>query len=286
MIKHLMVNTRILFPFITGILILSLLHIPFASAAEDTPGLIAWQDWKTDLFDEAKKQQRFVILDLEAVWCHWCHVMDVETYSNPEVAELINKHYIAVRVDQDAHPDISNRYADYGWPATIVFAPDGTEIVKRRGYIPAINMISMLQSIIDDPSPGPSVVAQLEITPSSEMSLDAELRKKLTDILFDIYDAEYGGWGNIHKYIQGDAMEYTLLRAQRGDRLYSVMARKTLNAGANLVDPVWGGVYQYSDELDWRSPHYEKIMSTQTTNLRVYSLAYALWKKPEHLQVT
>ncbi len=284
MTKRLIANFRILIAFITCTLIFPLPPISFAGAADGTSGLISWQDWTPDLFDEAQKQQRFVILDLEAVWCHWCHVMDTETYSNPNIADLINKHYIAVRIDQDAHPDISNRYGDYGWPATIVFAPNGSEIVKRRGYIPAGNMVSMLQEIIDDPSPGPSIIAQPEVKPSPETSLDAEQRNQLTDMLFDVYDAEHGGWGTIHKFIQADAIEYALLQAQRGERLYSVIAKQTLSAGTNLVDPVWGGVYQYSDEVDWLSPHYEKIISTQATNLRAYSMAYALWKNPEYLK--
>ena len=104
-----------------------------ALAASDS-GLIKWEDWTDDLFAKAKREQRFVILDLEAVWCHWCHVMEETTYAEPKVAALINAKYIPVRVDQDANPDLSTRYGDWGWPATIIFAPDGTEIVKRRGY--------------------------------------------------------------------------------------------------------------------------------------------------------
>ena len=90
-----------------------------------------------------------MLLDLEAVWCHWCHVMDGITYLHPVVLRLLNQHYILVKVDQDSRPDISNRYQDYGWPATVVFAANGSEIVKRQGYIPPRPMASMLQAIID-----------------------------------------------------------------------------------------------------------------------------------------
>src|SRR4051794_10538022 len=83
---------------------------------------IAWQPWSDKLFETAKKENKLVILDLEAVWCHWCHVMDEQTYSDPEVKKLIGSNYIAVRVDQDSRPDLSNRYEDYGWPATIFFS--------------------------------------------------------------------------------------------------------------------------------------------------------------------
>jgi hypothetical protein len=86
-------------------------------------------------------------------------------YRDPKVIELIRSHYVAVLVDEDSRPDLSNRYEDYGWPATIVFGADRGEIVKRRGYIPPRPMASMLQAIIDDPTPGPSVVPEGDLTP-------------------------------------------------------------------------------------------------------------------------
>src|SRR5271167_1855725 len=102
-----------------------------ASAAEP----VQWTGWSNDLFARAKSENRFVILDLEAVWCHWCHVMEATTYADPKIGALIGQKYIAVRVDQDGSPDLSSRYGDWGWPATIIFAPDGTEIAKIRGYV-------------------------------------------------------------------------------------------------------------------------------------------------------
>jgi thioredoxin-related protein len=88
------------------------------------------------VFERAARENRFVLLDLEAVWCHWCHVMDEVTYSDPKVVELIESRYIPVRVDQDSRPDISRRYENYGWPTTVVFNAEGGEIVQRRGYLP------------------------------------------------------------------------------------------------------------------------------------------------------
>jgi len=134
-----------------------LLPLTRAQAEHDA---ITWQQWSDSVFAQAKREGRFVLLDLGTVWCHWCHVMEETTYQDPSVIELINKRYIAVRVDADGRPDLSNRYEDYGWPATIVFNADGGEIVKRRGYLPPLPMASMLQAIIDDPTPGPSVVIE------------------------------------------------------------------------------------------------------------------------------
>jgi len=260
----------------------TLLLLPgFVSAKQPE---IVWQSWSEDLFEKAQKENKFVILDLEAVWCHWCHVMEDVTYQNPMVIELINKKYIAVRVDQEADPALASRYEDYGWPATIVFAPDGSEIVTRSGYIDPIIMTSLLQAIIDDPSPGPSVFPKTIIKPSENAFLSTNQKKKIQNLFNEVYDKQYGGWSRLHKYIDADSMEYAISQASKGDKNLELQSRTTLDSGLNLFDPVWGGVYQYSDQSDWKSPHYEKIMSFQRDNLKIYSLAYAKWKDEKYLK--
>jgi hypothetical protein len=244
---------------------------------------LTWHPWSADIFSRAKTENRLVILDLEAVWCHWCHVMEKTTYRDPKVVALLKSNYLTVRVDQDANPDISNRYGDWGWPATIVFAPDGTEIVKRRGYIPPEQMESLLAAIIADPSPGPSVVAEPEIIPSTTPLLSKQQRDDLMTRSKNAFDAKHGGWGRIHKFIDAESMDWELLLAERGDDAAARRARQTFDAALNLIDREWGGIYQYSDELDWKSPHYEKIMSLQASGLRQYSAAYARWKDPKYL---
>ncbi len=266
-----------------SLLLLSVASTPVSIAATADSAGLHWQGWSNSLFQQAKAENKFVILDLEAIWCHWCHVMEETTYKNEAVVGLLEEFYITVRVDQDTNPDLLARYGDYGWPATIVFNADGGEIVKRRGYIPPIRMVSLLQAIIDDPSPGPSVRPQVEIIPSSEAALSQQQRDALEDKLYELYDADNGGWGFIHKFINANAMDYALQKARYGDRVYTLMAKQTLHAALDLIDPVWGGVYQYSDKLDWQSPHFEKIMSIQTQYLRIYSQAYLLWGKDKHL---
>ena len=252
------------------------------SPPHTTAGAIAWQRWNAALFAKARAEHRFVILDLQAIWCHWCHVMDEVTYRDPTVTRLIGAHYIAVRVDQDSDPDLAARYEDYGWPATIVFAADGTEIVKRQGYMPPALMSALLQAIVVDPSPGPSVGAAARIVPATTSTLTAPQRAHLLDNYFAVYDTQYAGWGDVHKFIHADSMEYALTNASVDARL-GKMAKDTLNTARALLDPVWGGVYQYSDERDWQSPHYEKIMSFQTQYIRLYSAAYRQWRDPRDL---
>lgn len=263
------------FVFVTAVL---------TNSAARTAGTdsIHWQDWSDRLFSQAQKENKFVILDLEAVWCHWCHVMDETTYQDPRVVELLASKFISVRVDQDANPALSLRYEDYGWPATIVFAPDGTEIVKRRGYLSPAAMISMLEAIIEDPTPGPSVVADEPVRATGKGALSDEQRDHLRTNYFGVYDAENGGWGTVHKFIHTESMEYALSNA-RQDARQATMAKQTLDAALVLIDPVWGGVYQYSDERDWKSPHYEKIMSFQAQYIRLYAEGYKYFGDPAYL---
>jgi uncharacterized protein YyaL (SSP411 family) len=257
------------------------LHLTSAQAEE----AIDWQPWSEEVFARAREENRFVLLDLGAVWCHWCHVMEEVTYRDPEVIRLLRSRYIAVRVDQDARPDLSNRYEDYGWPATIVFNADGSEIVKRQGYIPPRPMASMLQAIIDDPSPGPSVLPEQTVIPASAASLPPETAQALRTRLQDAYDPQNLGWGKIHKFMDWNVIEYCLSISANDDHAgWERMARETLAAQRNLFDPVWGGVYQYSTDGDWKHPHYEKLLQFQAENLRIYAIAHARWGDPEYLE--
>ncbi|WP_426436154.1 DUF255 domain-containing protein [Bradyrhizobium genosp. P] len=250
------------------------------SLAADGP---AWGDWNNDLFAHATAEKRFVILDLEAVWCHWCHVMEKTTYADPKVQDLLSAKYLPVRVDQDANPDLSSRYGDWGWPATIVFAPDGTEIAKIRGYIEPERMQALLKAIIDDPSPGPSVGEAFEVKPTTSAFLTKEQRAELTKNFDESWDNKLGGWGENQKYIDADSFDLSLTRAEAGDAVAGKRTRQTLDAAVTLIDAEWGGVFQYSEAGTWSHPHFEKIMSFQSQYLRQYSQAYALWKDPKYL---
>lgn len=262
--------------------LVAVLCLAFAQPASADGGL-QWTGWSAEMLARAKSEQRLIILDLEAVWCHWCHVMEETTYSDPKVVSLLKSKFVTVRVDQDANPDLSARYGDWGWPATIIFAPDGTELVKRRGYIPPENMASLLQAVIDDPTPGPSATNDEDISPALSSSLSADTRKVLTERVATSYDAKYGGWGDVHKFIDADSMDYVLQQAERGDANARLMAATTLTSALALIDRADGGIYQYSDEADWQSPHYEKIMWYQANGLRQYSAAYGLFKDSEYL---
>ena len=255
-----------------------------APSTMSAPSKLDWLSWSDEVFSQAKREQRFVLLDLEAVWCHWCHVMDVTTYRDPKVLALLHSKYLTVRVDQDSRPDLSDRYEDYGWPATVVFDGAGHEIVKRQGYLTPDEMAGMLQAIIDDPSPGPSVEAEKEIAFPENPLVENALRAQLQKDYLAGYDARQGSWGTEQKYLDVDSVELAMDRAAHGDARAASMAKQTLDAQLQLLDPVWGGVYQYSTDGVWTKPHFEKIMSVQAENLRIYAEAYAQWHDPQYLR--
>jgi uncharacterized protein len=274
-----------------GILSLLILGLMAGAAgAQATPTVahrarqLQWRPWSDTVFAEAKRTHRFVLLDLEAVWCHWCHVMDANTYSDPQVIRLLQAHYITLKVDQDARPDLSNRYEDFGWPATVVFDGDGHEIVKRQGYLAPDEMASMLQAIIDDPTPGPSVQPDDKLNLPADPLLTAARRESLINNFYLGYDEAHGSWGRDQKFLDWDSVEYAMKTVRlRSDARAEHMVRQTLSEQLHLLDPAWGGVYQYSTGGDWNSPHFEKVMQMQAENLRIYALAYAQWHDSQYL---
>jgi hypothetical protein len=110
--------------------------------------LIQWRAWGQDSLEEAKKQDRLVLLSLSAIWCHWCHVMDETTYSNEEIIAFINDHFIPIRVDSDMRPDIDTLYNQGGWPSTVIMTPQG-EVLTGGTYIPPDDMLGRLKRIAD-----------------------------------------------------------------------------------------------------------------------------------------
>src|SRR5258707_13256315 len=144
--------------------------------------------------------------------------MEKTTYANLEVQELLASKYLPVRVDQDANPDLSSRYGDWGWPATIVFGPDGSEIAKIRGYIEPERMQALLKAVIDDPSPGPSVGEAFEVKPSSSVFLTKAQRAELLRHYDKSYEDKIGGWGGIEKLNDADSLDLAVSIAYNRDR--------------------------------------------------------------------
>src|SRR5271154_2178283 len=202
------------------LLLASLVLFPAMQVHAGEPAPIAWQSqWSQALFDRATREHRLVLLDLHAVWCHWCHVMDEQTYSDPTVRTLVGQKYVAVSVDADSDPALTSRYGNWGWPATIVLAADGTEIVKRRGYIPPEQMVALLDAIVEDPSPGPSVGEALKIGTTDAANLNEKDRASLAETFDSLYDLANAGWGTEHKYLDAAAIEWSFATLDAGNQL-------------------------------------------------------------------
>ena len=148
---------------------------------------------------------------------------------DPAVVKLINDHFIAVKVDQDANPALSQRYEDWGWPATVMFDGKGRELNKERGYVEPAAMAQVLQALVDKPEPMPEMPVS---KPAALALLTQQQKQVLGDRLEAAYDVEHGGWGNRHKFLQADALDYLLLNASAGDATARERARQTCSTRA------------------------------------------------------
>jgi len=129
-----------------------------------------------------------------------------------------------------------------------------------------------------------SVGATPKVVNTGAVGLAEKDRAALTETADALYDVANAGWGTEHKYIDASAMEWSFATLDAGNQLAMTKARRTLDANQNLIDPVWGGVFQYSDQVDWTSPHYEKLLSYQADDLRIYAEAYSRWHRKTDLE--
>lgn len=234
---------------------------------------LAWASLDAATFARAKAEQRFVVIDGSAEWCHWCHVMEATTYHDPEVRKLLDARFIAVKVDVDSRPDFEERYVDWGWPATVLMTADGTEIGKYKGYLAPEKFLEILQGVVDGEaakSASGSDAAKdggptLPLTPAQLADARARVQKQLDEY----WDAPQGGWGIKQKAPVAWDNAWALVHQQ--DR-----ALYTLAGQRGIIDPIWGGVCQYSTDGDWQHPHYEKLMTVQAGAIANYAQAYAV----------
>lgn len=234
-----------------------------------------WVALNDQAFVRARREKRLVLLHGAAEWCHWCHVMEATTYRDPRVGALLSKHFVAIRVDIDARPDIEERYDEWGWPATILLGADGGELGKFRGYMTADEMLWRLNQALaarhtEDVPEGP---IEPTIAPSGLSWVGALAALRMDGY----YDHKQGGWGSRQKAPIGENVSFELRRyAHIGDKRALARAVFSLKQQAQLIDPVWGGIYQYSAADHWGKAHFEKLMTYQAANLSAYAQAYAV----------
>ena len=248
-------------------------------------GEIAWRPWGDKAFQEAQVADKPVLLAISAVWCHWCHVMDETSYSDPEVIRLINERYVPIRVDNDERPDVNRRYNMGGWPTTAFLTPDG-EIVHGGTYVPPDSMRSSLKSVADLWASQRSELAQ-RVAELREKENEARAPKS-GDLSFQIvdqvgslvrgqYDPQFGGFGREPKFPQPKLLRFLLDEHRRfGYPEIATMLHRTLGAmaGGGMYDHVEGGFFRYSTTRQWEIPHYEKMLEDNAELLAIYAEAH------------
>lgn len=235
---------------------------------------LAWSEWNPEAFERARRENRPILLSVQAHWCHWCHVMNDTTFRDPEVRRILRERFVLIQADGDARPDLAERYRRYAWPATVFLTPDGDQILGLRGYRSPDRFLAILGDVARAHQEGRSLDEDAGAAEAPAEDL-AALRTSLIDQLDGFYDEEGGGWGQRQRYPFARPVEHAFYRASvRGETLWRERALFSLERYATLIDPVWGGMYQYSIPNVWTRPHYEKIAAVQAGALRAFSEAY------------
>ena len=268
-------------------------------------GGVPWREWGDDAFAEAKAQDKPVLLDIGAVWCHWCHVMDTGipgdpdhtgTYSNPEVQKRIADGFIPVKVDNDRRPDINARYNMGGWPTTAFLTPNGDTLYGET-YVPPPRMVALLdyiadlyrnskESILEQAAQMRRQRADSEALTASD--LDPDTTATVVEAIKRNFDFAYGGFGSQPKFPHPDALRLTLEEyARTQDPELRVIAEKTLHgmADGGMYDQFAGGFFRYSTTRDWSIPHFEKMLEDNAKLTSVYVLASQVLDDPYYLEV-
>jgi len=266
---------------------------------------ISWREWGEEAFAEAKALDKPILLDIGAVWCHWCHVMDdgipgdpihTGTYSTPEVQQRIRENFIPIKVDNDRQPDINARYNMGGWPTTAFLTPDGDTLYGET-YVTPSRMVGLLDhiahvyradkdQIVQQAAEMRAQKAESEALSSSD--LDPATTENVLAAIRRNFDPQFGGFGSQPKFPHPDALRLVLEQyAATGDPTLRVIAEKTLHgmADGGMYDQYAGGFFRYSTTRDWSVPHFEKMLEDNAKLTSVYCLASQVLDDAYYLDV-
>lgn len=267
------------------------MSVPTAASREltDSAQLVRWYEWGESAFVKAQKEDKLILLDLTAVWCHACHVMDETTYIEPDIVTLLNSSVVPVRVDTDQHPDLEARYRAGGWPTTSILLPTG-EILFQANALAPDEMKELLREVVqlyardksDLRKQAQVLWRKIEHPPASDYA-DQAISQGMVDhavaFMKNQFDADHGGFRKTPKFFEPEAVSLALAQGfVNKDAELTHMGLHTLNRQQALLDPVWGGFFRYAEQADWTEPHYEKMLTIQAGNLRNYLEAFQLTK--------
>jgi len=262
---------------------------------------IQWHEWGEEAFDLAKRENKPMLLDIGAVWCHWCHVMDRESYDNPEVAQIINQRFIPVKVDRDERPDIDSRYqvavsaltGQGGWPLTAFLTPDGKPFYGgtyfppddhwgrpgfKRVLLAIADAFQEKQSeVAGQARMVESAISQAESLAGRSGKFDPGVVNAIVKSALDMFDPSNGGFGQAPKFPHPAALDLLIEQytGSHDDQLRSVFAT-TLEkmAKGGVYDQLGGGFHRYSVDERWVVPHFEKMSYDNSELLKNYVHAY------------
>ena len=248
---------------------------------------VRWHEWGEEAFALAAAEDKPVLLDIGAVWCHWCHVMDRESYEDAALAAVINEHYVAVKVDRDERPDVDSRYQSAvqamagqgGWPLTAVLTPDGRpfyggtyfpreDSYGRPGFERVLRTLAEVwktrrEDALENAGKVLAAIEHGEAYAGRTGSLGMGIVEKLAESALGQFDARNGGFGTQPKFPHASTMDLLIdLAARTGDERVKQAVVVTLKkmAAGGVYDQLGGGFHRYSVDEQWIVPHFEKML--------------------------
>jgi len=273
---------------------------------------VHWRPWGEEAFAAARADDKPILLDIGAVWCHWCHVMDGESYEDPAVAEILNRQFVCVKVDRDERPDVDARYqravqaltGQGGWPLTAFLTPQGEVFFGGTYFPPEDNrfgrpgFVSVLRQVAEafhgdrDKVAKNAAAIRHHVTESLDEARAGDVSPRLVEQAADqmarLFDIRYGGFGTAPKFPHAGACEFLLARwwDTRLDWAREVV-EKTLDgmARGGIRDHLGGGFHRYSVDERWIVPHFEKMSYDNSELLRAYCSAFQAWGSDRYREV-
>src|SRR6476469_5914407 len=262
---------------------------------------IRWHEWGTEAFETAKRENKPILLDIGAVWCHWCHVMDRESYESPEIAAIVNEHFIAIKVDRDERPDVDSRYqtavqaisGQGGWPLTAFLTPEGKPFYAGTYFPPqdyqgrpsfSRVLLTLAQAyrekhsdVLESAESVMSAISQAEGFAGKSGSLKPELIDSMVESAVKLFDPEHGGFGSSPKCPHPSGMDLLMQRAaetSNADLLNVITVSLDKMARGGVYDQLAGGFHRYSVDEHWIVPHFEKMSYDNSELLKNYVHAF------------
>ena len=244
---------------------------------------ITWQAFSGAVFDRAKAENKKIVLNIKSKLCAACSQMDQSIFNSPKVIDLINLSYLAVSVDSAERPDLANRYLTLDLPVNVVLSADATELGHRSGILVEEEFVAWLQKFVTNPAPEAAPESQ-DLVYAESPELDQQQKNLLSEKHYESADLVLGGLKASKKYLDPDALEWSLSLANQGVDRDAEMYKRTLRYNLRLIDPVWGGIFDYSNNSDWDHPEYSKSTYRQAIGIEIYGRAYAMTQDVAYLK--